>query len=224
MCGRYAFFSPSEAIAQLMDIEDAPEIEPRYNIAPSQYVPVVRLSREGQRRLGMLHWGLIPYWAKDKSIGYKMINARSETLTQKPAFREAFKRRRCLIPADGFYEWRTLAGKKVPFFVTMKNGQPFAMAGLWERWRESEDAEPLDSCTIITTQPNELVSELHDRMPAIVPPEHFGAWLDREVRDTEALGELIETYRSDAMRVAAASTLVNNPANEGPELLEQSDL
>ena len=224
MCGRYAFFSPSEAIAQLMDIEDAPEIEPRYNIAPSQYVPVVRLSREGQRSLGMLHWGLIPYWAKDKSIGYKMINARSETLTQKPAFREAFKRRRCLIPADGFYEWRTLAGKKVPFFVTMKNGQPFAMAGLWERWRESEDAEPLDSCTIITTQPNELVSELHDRMPAIVPPEHFGPWLDREVRDTEALGELIETYRSDAMRVAAASTLVNNPANEGPELLEQSDL
>ena len=207
-----------------MDIEDAPEIEPRYNIAPSQYVPAVRVSREGQRRLGMLHWGLIPYWAKDKSIGYKMINARSETLTQKPAFREAFKRRRCLIPADGFYEWRTLAGKKVPFFVTMKNGQPFAMAGLWERWRESEDAEPLDSCTIITTQPNELVSELHDRMPAIVPPEHFGAWLDREVRDTEALAELIETCPSDAMRIAAASTLVNNPANEGPELLEQSDL
>jgi putative SOS response-associated peptidase YedK len=219
MCGRFAFYSPHEAIAQLFGLMDAPEVEPRYNIAPTQFIPAVRHDEAAARRLALLFWGLVPSWAKDKSIGARMINARGETLREKPAFRNAFKRRRCLVLADGYYEWQAHAQGKQPYLIRMRSGAPFAMAGLWETWREGESNEALDSCAVVTTSPSASLAHIHDRMPVILPPEKYDFWLDRRNEDVEALSRLLVAYPADSMDAFPVSKRVNNARNDDPGLI-----
>lgn len=222
MCGRFAFYSPHEAIAQLFGIIDAPDVQPRYNIAPTQFIPTVRHDEAAVRCLALLYWGLVPSWAKQKSIGARMINARGETLREKPSFRTAFRRRRCLVLADGYYEWQALAHGKQPHFIRMRSGQPFAMAGLWETWREDEGSELLESCAIVTTSPNEKLARIHDRMPVILPPEQYDFWLDKRNEDLEALSSLLVGYAADAMESVPVSKRVNNARNDGADLIMPS--
>ncbi len=177
MCGRYLMTSPVDALRQLFKFEQRPNLMPRYNVAPTDEMPVVRRSRQGSPELAIMRWGLIPYWAKDKAIGSRMINARADSLETKPAFREAFRKRRCLVPADGFYEWRREGKIKQPYLIRRKSGQPFAFAGLWEFWAGPAQEE-IRSFTIITTGANEVVAPLHDRMPVILDPDDYDLWLD----------------------------------------------
>ncbi|RME83237.1 MAG: SOS response-associated peptidase [Caldilineae bacterium] len=215
MCGRFTLASPPEVLAQMFELDEVPAFRPRYNIAPTQPVAAVRLSPQGrEREFTFLTWGLIPSWAKDIRMGARMINARAETVAEKPAYRAAFRYRRCLIPADGFYEWQKRAGGKQPYFIGMKDGRPFAMAGLWEHW-EGDDGSVIESCTILTTTPNELVAPLHNRMPVILPGEVFDAWL-RPNTPASDLKRLLRPYPAEAMRAYAVSTLVNSPANDTP--------
>ena len=218
MCGRYTFYSPSEAVTRLFDTPVPLPIEARYNIAPTQFVPVIRLDPQGRRQLVMLHWGLVPSWAKDKAIGNKMINARAETLAQKPSFRRAFNQRRCVVLASGFYEWRTEDGAKRPYFISRKDSEPIAMAGLWESWRQ--EAGPLESCTIITTDANEFMQTLHHRMPAMLAPEQCGSWLDSENVGTAEAASLLRPLEGDGLQAWPVSTRVNSPRNEGAGLLD----
>lgn len=206
---------------RLFDLdEDAPEVEARYNIAPSYFVPVIRHNKEQQRKLGMLHWGLIPHWAKDRKIGYKMINARSETVRQKPSFRNAFQRRRCLVPVSGFYEWQKSGERKTPCFISMKDSEAFALAGLWERWREHEDAEPLDSVTICTTEANDFMAQIHQRMPVILKPGDYDDWLDRDNSGDDVTYTLLRPWPRSNLQAWPVSTTVNRPQNDGPGLIE----
>ena len=176
MCGRYTLKAPREAIAEAFDLADVPQLLPRYNIAPTQAVPVVRLDRaSGEREIALLQWGLIPSWADDPAIGNRLINARAETVAEKPAFRTAFKKRRCLVVADGFYEWKRENGK-TPYYFRLKDSSPFAFAGLWERWEKGE--EPVESCTLLTCEANGVVAPVHGRMPVILKPEDYARWLD----------------------------------------------
>lgn len=218
MCGRYTFFSPRESVTRLFDTSVPLPIEARYNIAPTQFVPVIRLDPDGQRELAMLHWGLVPSWAKDKAIGNRMINARAETLAEKPSFKKAFAHRRCLVLASGFYEWRQQDGAKRPYFISRKDSDPIAMAGLWETWRH--DAEPLESCTIITTEANEFMQALHHRMPAMLAPEQCGRWLDSETVSMAEAADLLMPLEEDELQAWPVSTRVNNPRNEGAQLLD----
>ena len=218
MCGRFAFYSPAEAVVHLFGVGDAADLPPRYNIAPTQPVPVVRETSAGEREFVQLHWGLIPFWAKERSIGNRMINARAETVAGKPAFRNAFRHKRCLILADGFYEWQKQASGKQPWFMSMVSDEPFAMAGLWETWREHDDAEPLESCTIVTTGPNAFMSRLHHRMPVILPPGAAAIWLDSSA-DSESLQSVLVPAREGLLQAVEVSRRVNSPANEGPELI-----
>ncbi len=223
MCGRYAFYLPHEAMVRLFDLDDdAPAVEARYNVTPSNFVPVIRDNKEGARKLGMLHWGLIPSWAKDKKIGYRMINARSETVAEKPSFRSAFSRRRCLVPVSGFYEWKKEGDHKTPYFISMKDQDGFALAGLWERWYENDDAEPLDSMTICTTEANEFMGSLHARMPVILKRGDYDAWLSRSNRGDEVTHALLKPWPRANLQAWPVSTVVNNPRNEGPDLIEKS--
>jgi putative SOS response-associated peptidase YedK len=220
MCGRFRLVR----LAEFTDLfpwigppdADAP---PRYNIAPTQSVAVVVNLPEP--KIDYFHWGLIPSWAKDPSIGSRMINARAETLSEKPAFRTALRRRRCLIPADGFYEWKRNAdGKtKTPMHIQMKNGRPFAFAGLWETWHDP-GGSAVQSCTIITTEPNELMKDIHDRMPAIVREEQYRAWLDPKEKAAEEVLPLLGPYPAGEMEAFAVSKTVNNPKNETAACLE----
>jgi putative SOS response-associated peptidase YedK len=212
MCGRYVIKAPVSQLATMFDLIDVPPLKARYNVAPTQSVPAVREKAEGKgRELVMLKWGLIPGWAKDPAIGYRMINARADTVSQKPSYRSAFRRRRCLLAADGFYEWqKTNEKKKQPFFIGMKDESPFAFAGMWEHWVNPE-GEPVESCAIITTDANELVKEIHDRMPVILPRKNYQVWLDPEVQDTEKLQKLLVQYPAKEMRAYPVSLLVNNP-------------
>ena len=192
----------------------------RYNIAPTQTVPVV-LDSEPQE-MAQLRWGLIPWWAKDMRIGSSLINARRETVASKPAFREAFKKRRCLIPADGFYEWQRIGDGKVPQHIWMLDREPFAFAGLWERWRDpalGPEVDLLRTCTIITTDPNELMAEIHDRMPVILPRESYAEWLSPET-SAEALQSLLRPYPADRMEAYAISKRVNSPRYDDPSIVE----
>ena len=217
MCGRYTLRTPVDSLAEAFEIEEYPSsITPNYNIAPTQEVAAV-VEEDEKRKLEMLHWGLIPSWAKDPSIGNKMINARAETVSEKPSFRSAFKRRRCLILADGFYEWKKTDGGKQPYHVKMEDGSLFAFAGLWETWQNGEE---IRSCTIITTDANDLMSEIHHRMPVILHPEDYAMWLDHDFEEKEVLTTLLKPYPADVMEAYPVSRRVNKPSNNEPSVLE----
>lgn len=218
MCGRYELHTHPAALALAFGLPAPPAVAPRYNIAPMQDVPVVRLSHAGERELAFVRWGLVPRWAKDPAIGARMINARAETLAEKPSFRTALRRHRCLVPADGFYEWKlNAAGGKQPIHIGMKDGATFAFAGLTERWL-SQEGEVLDTCTIVTTRANALLAPLHDRMPAIVAPARYGAWLDVANTDVAAF---FEPYPAEAMTYYPVSTRVNSVRHDDATLLER---
>jgi putative SOS response-associated peptidase YedK len=222
MCGRFAQRTDPKKLAKTFKVMDAPNAEPRYNIAPTQEILGVSESADG-RELKFFKWGLIPSWAKDKSIGARLINARSETVTEKPAFREAFKRRRCLIPADGFYEWQRTGGKKQPYFFRMRDESPFGFAGLWERW-ENGGGHAIESCTILTTEANDVLRPVHDRMPVIVHQEEYSLWLEGDTREQELLRELMRPFPAEEMVGYPVSPLVNSPRNKGSELIEEWQL
>ncbi|MHB1778068.1 MAG: SOS response-associated peptidase, partial [Acidimicrobiales bacterium] len=197
MCGRFTLRSSPKVIAETFGLAEPPHIQPHFNIAPSQAIAVVREQQDHHRELVLLHWGLIPFWADDPSIGNRMANARCETVATKPSFRRAFRSRRCLVVADGFYEWQKTDGKKRPFYVQMKDQQPFGMAGLWERW--DKQGEPIESCTILTTDANDLMMPIHERMPVIIPSDQFDLWLDPAVHDEKKLSELLKPFDSKTM-------------------------
>ena len=223
MCGRFAFFSPSEAVLRVFDLADMPELKARYNIAPTQQVPVIRDDASGHRKLETMRWGLVPFWAKDEKIGNRMINARAETLGEKPAFRNAYKKHRCLIVASGFYEWQKTGNGKQPYFIARPDGDPIGMAGLWESWRPKgadEDVEPLHTCTIVTKDANASIVELHDRMPAILNPDDFALWLDPKETDKERLHDVLDRAGKAVMTFHPISKAVNSPKNEGKDLIE----
>ncbi len=220
MCGRFTLKTPREIISKQCGVEIDEELEPRFNIAPTQTVAAIRAANGGEgREFVRLNWGLIPSWAKDASIASKLINSRSETLSEKPSFKEAFKRRRCLVVADGFFEWDKKGQTRRPYYFQLKDERPFAFAGLWDRWT-SQDRERVESCTIITTTPNELLARVHDRMPGILPPEVFNMWLDEDARNAEACKEWLCPYPSSEMISYPVSTLVNSPQHQGAELIK----
>ncbi len=224
MCGRYFLTAPGEVLAELFELDEKPPIKPRYNIAPTQEVAIVRARPAGGRELAFVHWGLVPHWAKERGIGNRMINARAETLAEKPAFRDSFKRHRCLIPADGFYEWQKVGAAKQPWLVRRRDGAPFAFAGLWSRWRDPAGPESLDSTAIVTTNANPLVAPIHDRMPVILPPESWASWLDPGSHDRVRLDPLLIPFDPAAMEAFPVSRRVNRPANDDPACLEPATL
>ncbi len=220
MCGRYTLVN----LAHLTDlfpwiVEPPVELAPRYNIAPSQ--PILAVANDHPDRYDHFLWGLIPAWAKDPTIGAKMCNARAETLAEKNAFKNAYRRRRCLIPADGFYEWKLQHdGKtKQPTYIRLKGARPFALAGLWEQWQDDAGNE-VRSATIITTRPNKLMATLHDRMPAMLKPQDHQRWLDAGEKSPQDLDDLLAPYPEAEMEAYPVSRQVNSPRNEGPELIE----
>jgi putative SOS response-associated peptidase YedK len=224
MCGRFTLRVPVKEMALVFDFETRslfPAEVPRYNIAPTQPIAAVRV-RPGhdQRELVALRWGLIPSWADDPAIGNRMINARAESVATKPSFRAAFKSRRCLIPADGYYEWQKVEGRKRPYIITRKDGKPFAFAGLWEHWESKGDAEVIESATILTTEANDLTRSIHDRMPVILNPGDYTRWLDPESGDPQALQTLLVPYQGKGLTAYPVSTAVNNPKNENPKCVE----
>jgi putative SOS response-associated peptidase YedK len=216
MCGRYMLTSPVEALRQLFMFEQRPNLMARYNIAPTQEVPIVRLTRDrAARELIMVRWGLVPFWADDLAIGNRLINARCETVHTARAFREAYGRRRCLVPADGFFEWQKQGKLRQPFLIERKDRAPFAFAGLWERWRGADDAV-VRSCTIITCPANELVAPLHDRMPVILAPEAHARWLDPS---TDAR-DLLKPCPSAWLESYPVNPRVNSPKNDDPDCIQ----
>jgi putative SOS response-associated peptidase YedK len=223
MCGRFALISPGEALIEQFGLR--PEITtsvssltPRYNIAPTQPVAAIRLAPDSQtKELTFFRWGLIPSWAKDMKMGSRLINARSETVAEKPSFRAAFKRRRCLIPADGFYEWQRQGSQKQPMYIHAVDHKLFALAGLWETWHAA-NGSAIDTCTILTTGPNELMQPIHNRMPVIIEPPDYSLWLNPEPQPDRAL-HLLRPYPAEQMAAHAVSTVVNNPRNDTPECI-----
>jgi putative SOS response-associated peptidase YedK len=216
MCGRFAFYSPREAVHDLFGVDFPREFAPRYNIAPTQDVAAIRAGADGESQPAVLRWGLVPAWAKDPAIGNRMINARAETLAARPAFRSAFRRRRCLVLANGFYEWRSSAHGKTPFYIAAPDERPIAFAGLWERWERGE--QPLETCTIITTEANRRLRELHDRMPVIVSPEAARGWLGEQT-PAAALSALLRPAPEELLVCREVSREVNSPARDGPQLI-----
>jgi putative SOS response-associated peptidase YedK len=219
MCGRFTQQRPTAELARLFDAELLVD-EPggRYNVAPMQKVAVV-VQKEEHRALTAYRWGLVPSWAKDPKIGSRMINARAETVATSPAFRDSFRRRRCIVPADAFYEWQRLAGTRQPYAIRRRDGQPLAFAGLWSSWRVPELPEPLRTFTIITTTPNELMAELHDRMPVILPRDAWSLWLDPQPGDVGELHGLLVPSPAGELEAFAVAPLVNSTRNQGPELI-----
>lgn len=214
MCGRYTLTVPVDRLAEAFDLDEVrADLSANFNVAPTQEVATV-LAESGNRRLETLRWGLVPSWADDPGIGARMINARSETAPEKPSFRSAFKRRRCLIPADGFYEWKREPGGKQPFYIRMKDGSPFAFAGLWEEWRDE-----LRTCAILTTSPNGIMEDIHNRMPVILPAAHYEAWLDPEA-EKEELASLLVPYEGDDLEAYPVSRFVNSPRNNDERCVE----
>lgn len=216
MCGRYTLITDISKIAQSFGVEPTLGAQPRYNIAPTQNVAAIL--KNGTAHLSSLRWGLIPSWAKDEAIGSRMINARAETLAEKPSFKNLLRGRRCLIVADGFYEWRSEGKEKTPMYITVQNGQPFAFAGLWDVWK-NPGGDPIQSCTIITTAPNELMATIHNRMPAILRPGAYEDWLNPQLRDTDVLTHWLTPYPAELMQARPVSKLVNNPKNDTAALL-----
>ena len=226
MCGRYELHSHPAAIALAFGLAHPPDIQARYNIAPMTDVPIVRVASDGHRELVRMRWGLVPRWAKDPSIGARMINARGETLADKPSFQMPYRRHRCLLPADGFYEWQPVAGRlggddrrKQPMHIGMADGSLFGLAGLFERWR-GEDGTVLDTCAIVTTEANELLGPIHDRMPVIIAPNDYARWLDPANAD---VADLIGSYSSDVMASRPVSLRVNSVRNDDAQLLERTE-
>jgi len=214
MCGRFTLFEPDKILAREFGVSGIPLLSPRYNIAPSQPVAAVRAAPAGTgRELALLRWGLIPSWSKDPAIGNRLINARAETASQKPSFRNAFNRRRCLIPASGFYEWQRRELRKQPFYIRMHDGRPFAFAGLWDRW-ESPDKGVIESCTILTTATNALLAPIHDRMPVILPPGKYDRWLDPSLQDPDSLAPLLVPFPTEDMIAFPVSPRVNAPSTD----------
>ena len=218
MCGRFTLRTPAERLAEEFEVEEMPEIEARYNIAPTQSVLSVRQTPDG-REARMLKWGLVPSWAKDSSMGNRLINARSETVEEKPAFRRAFKKRRCLIPADGFYEWMGVSGPKQPYLIEMRDERPFGLAGLWEKWA-GEEGRVIETCAILTTAANEVMRVIHDRMPVILDSDEYELWLDEDERKQDLRLKLLRPYGASEMRAYPVSLRINSPRHEGEELVK----
>jgi putative SOS response-associated peptidase YedK len=217
MCGRYRLSKRKQLIEEYFETANEVDWEPRYNIAPSQDVGIIRQdSSRPHREFSQVRWGLIPYWAKEASIGHKMINARSETVADKPAFREAFKNRRCLVPADGFYEWARTGKAKQPFHFGMQDDSLFAFAGIWDRWKDAS-GNPVETCSILTTTPNSLLAVVHDRMPVILERHNYELWLDPGFEDLNSLSEMLRPFNPDLMKSYPVSTRVNAPKNNDPE-------
>ena len=214
MCGRFAFYSPSEAAVALFGVSASIAVEPRYNIAPTQYIAAVRDDENKQRELVMLRWGLVPFWAKDASMGNRMINARAETVAEKPAYRAAYRHRRCVVLADGFYEWSREGDTKTPYFISLASGGPFALAGLWENWDDKESGESLQTTTLITTGANDFMTPLHHRMPVILESNTAGEWLAGSndlLDDVAAITPELQAWPVDRR--------VNSARNEGDDLI-----
>lgn len=240
MCGRFTLTDPDQELAVQFNLPEIPDMQPRYNIAPTQPVAAVRAvpqsqeassapsrGSQGVRELALLHWGLIPFWAKDPKIGARMINARSETAAEKPAFRAAFRRRRCLVVADGFYEWQKVEGGKQPFYIRLRDGQRFAFAGLWEIWKNpdasagtSGNGGLIESCTILTTEPNGLLSPIHNRMPVILHPGDYDLWLSPSMEDADRLQPLLRAYPAEEMEAFPVSRFVNRPENDDARCIQ----
>ncbi|WNQ12421.1 SOS response-associated peptidase [Paenibacillus aurantius] len=219
MCGRFTLIVTVEELVERFGLEEAPlSYVPRFNAAPGQMVLAI-VAKGGKRHGGMLKWGLVPSWAKDEKIGYKMINAKAETLTEKPSFRTAFERRRCIIPADGFYEWRRQDAGKQPMRIVRKDRELFALAGLYDTWT-APDGRRVGSCTVVTTEPNELVRDIHDRMPVILRPEGEELWLDRDVTDPSLLQPLLVPYPAEAMSAYPVDPKVGNVKNDTADCVE----
>jgi putative SOS response-associated peptidase YedK len=231
MCGRYTLFTPAAELAERFDVEPPRDLQPRYNCAPGQELPVV--VDEAPDEFRRLKWGLVPSWADDASVGNRLINARRETVREKRSFREAYESRRCLVPADGFYEWVETDGGKQPYRVAFEDDRPFAMAGLWERWTSSttqtgladfggggpdRDPDPVESFTVITTEPNDLISRLHHRMAVVLAPDEERQWLEGDPEEVESL---LDPYPDDELVAYPVSTRVNSPANDAPDLVEE---
>jgi putative SOS response-associated peptidase YedK len=214
MCGRFAFYSPSEAAAALFGVSASVEVQPRYNIAPTQFIAAIRDGENRERELVMLRWGLVPFWARDPSIGNKMINARAETVAEKPAYRAAYRHRRCIVLADGFYEWCKEGDAKTPYFISLASGEPFALAGLWENWTDKESGESLQTTTLITTTANDFMTPLHHRMPVILESNTAGEWL---AGSTDLLDDVAAI--TPALQAWPVDRRVNNARNEGEELV-----
>ncbi len=215
MCGRFAFYSPTEATAALFRVSAVPEVKPRYNIAPTQDIAAIRVGADDSRELTLLRWGLVPFWAKEPSIGNRMINARAETVAEKPSFRAAYRHRRCLILADGFYEWRKETDGKTPYYISLASGEPFAFAGLWEDWHSKDTGEALQTTAIITMAANEFMHQLHHRMPVVLQIDTADRWLDG---DDQVLSEVGES--GPEFRAWPVDRRVNNARNEGEDLVK----
>lgn len=220
MCGRYTLRANLSKVGNLFPDMAWPETVPRFNIAPTQNVIAARHNQDAAKLEAVwLRWGLVPSWAQDSKVGFKLINARSEEMASKPSFRSAFKRRRCLIPADGFYEWQTIGKAKQPIHFRLKDEAPFAFAGLWEHWQK--DADVIESCTIITTEANDIVRPYHNRMPVILPTADFSTWLDPKPTDPAVLLELMRPFPAAEMLAVPVSAKVNNARNEGTDLWQE---
>ncbi len=222
MCGRFTLHSRLNLLLQQFAIEAGPEWAPRYNIAPTQWSLVVREREAGKREMVRLRWGLVPSWAKEVSIGQRMINARSETVAEKPSFRAAFKKRRCLVPANGYYEWATTEEGKQPYYIRLQDETPFAMAGLWESWHSGRE-DAIETFTIITTDACPATQSIHDRMPVILHQENYDLWLDPEFEGTAALQALLRPLDSDEVRFDPVSRQMNSPKFEDPSCIKPLD-
>jgi putative SOS response-associated peptidase YedK len=216
MCGRFTFAISPELLAEVFGVPVLEELPPRYNIAPSQQVPIIREAATEERNLSSVRWGLVPHWAKDLSIGNRMINARCETVHEKPAFRQAIRARRCIVPASGFFEWDASPAGKFPHYVTMRDNSPLAFAGIWDSWK-TPDGEILETCAILTTTANSLMAPLHDRMPVLLHPTEFELWLDRSMNNPEKLQRLYQSYPAELLQEREVSSMVNNPTHDTPE-------
>ena len=216
MCGRFALKNP-KALKAAFDLKEMPDLPPRYNIAPSQDIAIIRADANG-RHLSLAHWGLIPSWAKESDKSYSTINARAETVDTKPTFRAPFKRHRCIIPTDGFYEWHEEGGIKIPHHIGMTDGSPFALAGLWDVWKGPQG--DVTSCTIIVTDANQFMKRLHDRMPVILDPNDYERWLDPAIQDTTSIKRLLAPAPNDWLTEWTVSRQLNNPRHEDPECAE----
>ncbi len=219
MCGRFCLAVTTEELAEYFGLTAVPDFPARYNIAPSQPIAVIlRTNNEPERHFRLMRWGLIPAWAKDPAIGDRLINARAETVAEKPSFRTAFKRRRCLIPASGFFEWQKTKAGKQPFYFRPQSGSLFAIAGLWESWQD------IETCTILTTAANELLQPIHERMPVILKPEDYDQWLDWQIQDTETLQALLQPFPADQMLAYPVSKRVNNAAIDDIECIATAEV